>query len=192
MHWHDYCDTHAILCTWCYTSCGIQQTWNQTAKCTSWHAPNYTLKYIPDCTSLYTPSMLDLHCQDAPKLTPSMLPSTPLSTFPSTLPGMLSRMLRIALDGTLLACWTIRFQVGFQEALNHTSEHALKYTPSCTPWHSPSLLISMLRSMLWRQSQEHLRLCCQYTPVPLSSMLSRGKTLRIALDYILPCTLLHA
>jgi len=64
-HWLDYYDTCAIMCAWYYTSCCIQQTWNKTAKCTSLHAPKYALKYTPDCTRLYTPSLLDLHSQPA-------------------------------------------------------------------------------------------------------------------------------
>jgi len=99
---------------------------NKTAKCTSLHAPKYALKYTPDCTRLYTPSLLDLRSQvssqDAPKYTPSTLPSTPASTFSSTLPGMLSRTLLIALDGTLLACLALRSQVHSQEA-RHSQSH---------------------------------------------------------------------
>jgi hypothetical protein len=51
---------------------------NKTAKCTSLHTPKYALKYTPDCTRLYTPSLLDLrphlssqevHSEYAPKYT---------------------------------------------------------------------------------------------------------------------------
>jgi len=62
-HRLDYYDTRAIMCTWYYTSCCIQQTWNQTAKCTSLHAPKCALKYTLDCTRLYTPSLLGLCSQ---------------------------------------------------------------------------------------------------------------------------------
>ena len=56
------------------------------------------------------------------------LPSTPQSTFSSTLPGMLTRTLPIALDGTLLACLTIRSQVSAQDSSKYTSEYAPNYT----------------------------------------------------------------
>jgi len=49
------------------------------------------------------------------------------------------------------------------------SKHALKDAPNCTQWHTPSLLGSTLPSTL-----------------------SRGKTLPISLDYMLPCMLLGA
>ena len=72
-HWLDFYDTHVIMCAWYYTSCCIQQTWNQTAKCTSLYALKYVLKYTTDCTRFYTPSLLDLRFQvsseDAPKYT---------------------------------------------------------------------------------------------------------------------------
>jgi len=119
---------------------------NKTAKCTSLHAPKYALKYTPDCTRLYTSSLLDLRSQvssqDAPKYTLSTLPSTPPSTFSCTLPGILSRTLPIALDGTLPACLTIRSQV--------SSQDAPKYTPSTLPSTPPSTFSSTLPSMLSR------------------------------------------
>jgi len=146
---------------------------NKTAKCTSLHAPKYALKYTPDCTRLYTPSLLDLHShlssQDAPKYPASTLPTTPPSSFSSTLPGMLPRTLPLALDSTQPACLTLHSQTSAQEALKHTPGHALKYASNCTRWYTPSLLGSTLPSTL-----------------------SRGKTLPISLDYMLTCTLLHA
>jgi hypothetical protein len=168
-HSLDYYDTHAIMCAWYYTSCCIQQTWNWTAKCTSFHTPNctslhapkYTLKYTPDCARLYTASMRDLHSQDAAKLTPSTLPTTPPSTFPSTLPGMLSSTLPIALNGTLPACWTVLSHVSSQDALNHTPEHALQYTPNSTRWHTSSLLDYLLPTKLTKCSQAHSRVHSQ-------------------------------
>jgi len=64
-HWLDYFDSGAIMCPWYCTSCCTQQTWNQTAKCISLHTSKYTLKYTPDCTRLFTPSLLDLHSEPA-------------------------------------------------------------------------------------------------------------------------------
>jgi len=58
--------------------------------------------------------------------------------------------------------------VGSQDALKHTPKHALKYVPNCITWYTPSLLGSM----------------------PLPSSLSRGKTLPISPDYMLPYMLL--
>jgi hypothetical protein len=111
--WLDYYDTHAIICAWYYTLCCIQYTWNKTAKWISLHAPKYALKYTPDCTWLYTPSLFDLrsqvhlrarsqvrsrpcwngcsqlysmvHSQPASLYTPKLQ----LKTFPSTPPSML-------------------------------------------------------------------------------------------------------
>jgi len=133
-HWLDYYETHAIMCAWYYTSCCIQQTWNQTAKYTSFHAPKYALKTL----SITLPSMLSI-----------------------TLPSMLSSSLPIALDGTLSACWTVRSQVSSQDALKHTPEHALKFTPNCTQWHTPGLLDCTLPSKLSRRSQAHSRACSE-------------------------------
>jgi hypothetical protein len=148
-------------------------TFNKTAKCTSLHAPKYAVKYTPDCTRLYTPSLLDLRSQqsseDAPKYTVSTLSSISLSMFSSTLSGMLLRTLTLALDGTQPACLTVYSHTSAQEALKHTPEHALKYASNCTRWYSPSLPGSTLPSTL-----------------------SRGKTLPISLNYMLTCTLLHA
>jgi len=135
---------------------------NKTAKYTSLHAPKYTLKHTPDCTRLYTASLLDgtlptklsrrsqVHSEYAPstarvrseyapstlrvrsEYAPSTLPSTPPCWFSSTLLHMLTRMLPLALDGTQPACLTVHSQTSSQEALKHTPEHALKYTPNCT------------------------------------------------------------
>jgi hypothetical protein len=156
-HWLDY--HYATLCAWYYTSCCIQQTWSQNAKCTSLHASKYALKYTPDCTWLYTPSLLNLHSQDASKYTLSMLPSTPPSTFSSSLPGILSRMLPVALDGTLPACLTVCFHVSSQDALKHTPKHTLKYTPNCTWWHTPCLLDICSQAHLWVRSEVHSWAC---------------------------------
>jgi hypothetical protein len=121
---------------------------------------------------------------------------------------MLSSTLTIALDDTLPACVTMRSQ----DTLNHTPEHALKYTPNCTRRHASSLLDYTLPSKLLRHSQEHLQVRTQvhlrvarkyilhctrcHTPSLLGPMLpntlSRGKTLPISLDYMLPCMLLCA
>jgi hypothetical protein len=78
---------------------------------------------------------------------------------------MLPRTLKLALDGTQPACLTVHSQTSAQDALKHT----FKYTSSCTRWYTLSLLGSTLPSTL-----------------------STGKTLPIALDYMLTCTLLHA
>jgi len=145
---------------------------NKTAKCTSLHAPKYALNYTPGCTRLYTLSLLDFRSQqssqDAPKYTASTLPSTPPSMFSSTLPRMLPRTLTLALDDTQPACLTVHSHTSTQEALKHTPKHTLKYASNCARWYTCSLLGSTLPSTL-----------------------SRGKTLPISLDYILPCTLLH-
>jgi hypothetical protein len=45
---------------------------------------------------------------------------------------MLSRTILIALDGTLLACLTVRSQVSSQEALKHTPEHTPEHAPKYT------------------------------------------------------------
>jgi hypothetical protein len=50
--------------------------------------------------------------------------------------------------------------------LKYTPEHALKYAPNCIRWYTPSLLCFVLPNTL-----------------------SRGKTLPISLDYMLPCML---
>jgi len=132
------------------------------------YAPKYTSQYVnlqvrtpPSMFSSALPSMLSrtltiafdgtlppcltirsqVSSQDAPKYTPHTLRSTPPSTFSSTLPGMLSRTLKIALDGTLLACLTVRSEVSARDALKHSPEHAPKYTPEA------------------RQSQSHLTIC---------------------------------
>jgi len=138
----------------------------------------YTLKYIPNCTRLPTPSLLDLcsdvSSQDAPTTVrlcshvhshlQSITYSQPawlytfksaLKTLSSTLSGMRSRTLPIALDGTFLACLTACPQERSQDAHNHTPEHPLKYTPNCTQWYSPSLLDCMLPSKLSRRAQSH-------------------------------------
>jgi len=85
------------------------------------------------------------------------------------LKSMISRTLPNVLNGTLPACLTVRSQASSQDALKHTPEYALRYTPNCTRWYTPSLLDFMLPSTL-----------------------SRGKTLPISLDYMLPCMFLHA
>jgi len=130
----------------------------------SLYAPKYALKYTPDCTRLYTTSLLDLRSrvssQDSPKYTPS--------TFSSTLPSMLSRTLLIALDGTLPACLTVRSQVSSQDALKHTPRTLSSTLPIALD-DTPSLLGSTLPSTL-----------------------SSGKTLPNSLDYMLPCMLLRA
>jgi hypothetical protein len=72
-------------------------------------------------------------------------------------------------DCTLLSKHSRHSHVHNRVALKYTSQHVLKYAPNCTRWYTPSLLRS----------------------IPLSS-LSRGKTLPISLDYMLPCMLLHA
>ena len=46
----------------------------------------------------------------------------------------------------------------------YTTEHSPKYAPNCTRWYTPSLLGSTLPSTL-----------------------SKGKTLPISLDFMLPC-----
>jgi len=146
VHWLDYNDTHAIMCTWYYASCCIQQTWNQTAKCTSLHAPKYALKYTPDCTRLYTPSLLDLRSQDAPKYTPS--------TLPSTLPGMLRSEVH--------SWWhsTVHSQPAWL-TLSRWSQVNSKDAPNCTRCHTPSLLDCTLPSKLSRRSEAHSRACSQ-------------------------------
>ena len=116
------------------------------------------------CTSLHAAKYTPRHSQ----IHSEYAPSTPPSTFSSTLSRMLSRTLRIALDDTLSACLTIRSQVRSQDALKHTPEKALKCTPNCARWHTRSLLGSTLPSTL-----------------------SRGKTLPISLDCMLPYMLLH-
>jgi hypothetical protein len=83
--WLDYYDIHRIICAWYNTLCCIQQTWNQTAKCTSLHAPNYALKYTTDCTGLCTPSLLDLCSQDTPKYISKLLSSLLPTPFCGTL-----------------------------------------------------------------------------------------------------------
>jgi len=119
---------------------------NETAKCSSLHAPNYALKYTSDCTRLYTPSLLDLrfqvNSQDAPKYTASTLPSTPRGTLPSTPPstlpskppslfsstllGILLPTFSLPLDGTQPASLTVHCQVCCQDSLKHTPENAFK------------------------------------------------------------------
>jgi len=99
----------------------------------------------------------------------------------STHPSTISSRLPIALDGTLLGCLTVcsqessqvhlrvRSQVHLRIALLYTPEHALLYTPNCTRWYTPGVIGSTLPNTL-----------------------SRGKTLPISLDYMLPCMLLRA
>jgi len=53
---------------------------------------------------------------------------------------MLSRTLPLALDGTLLACFTVRSQVRLHDALKRTPGHALKSTPNCPRQHLPACL----------------------------------------------------
>jgi len=180
----------------------------ETPNCTRWYTSS-----LLDCT---LPITLDgtlpacwtvrsqVSSQDTPKYTTSTLQSIPPSTFSSTLPGILSRTLPIALEGTLPACLTVRSQVSSQDALKHTPEHTLKYTPNCIRWHTPSLLDHTLPNTLSGRSQVHLRVTLKYAPncsrwytpsllgSTLPSTLSRGKTLSISLDYVLPCMLLHA
>jgi len=117
---------------------------NTTAKCTALHMPKYALKYTPDCTRLYSFSLLALSSQvssqDTPKYTRSMLPWTPQSMFSYTRPGMLSRTLPIALHSTPLACLTVCSQV--------SSEDTPKYTPSKLPSTPPSTFSSTLPGIL--------------------------------------------
>ena len=166
--WLDYYDTHAIMCAWYYTSCCIQQTWNQTAKWTSLHTPKYALKYAPDCTRLYTPSLLDLHSQDAPKYSSKYVlkytPGHALKDAPNCTrwhtPSLLD--IRSQAHSKYAPKYTSKY------VLKYTPGHALKDAPNCTRWHTPSLLGSTLPNTLLR-----------------------GKTLLISLDYMLTCTLLH-
>jgi len=57
--------------------------------------------------------------------------------------------------------------LGSKDALKYIPKHALKYVPNCVIWYTPSLLGFMLPSSL-----------------------SRGKTLPISPDYMVPCMLL--
>jgi len=124
--------------------------------------------YTPDCTRLYTPSLLDLRSRlsspDATKYAVSILPGTPLSSFSSTLPGMLPRSLPLALDSTQPACLTALSQTSSHEALKqglkHSPEHTPKYTPNCTRWPTPGLIHHTLPRMLSKSSQVH-RVCSQ-------------------------------
>jgi len=78
---------------------------------------------------------------------------------------MLSSTLPMPLDGTLQACLTIRSQVSSQGTPKNTSEYPCKYTSKYP---------------------------CKYTSESLASTFSRGNTVPISLDYMLPCTLLYA
>jgi hypothetical protein len=194
----------------------LHSTRNQTAKCTSLHGSKYALKYTPDCTRLYTPSLLDLRSQvssqDALKHTPNCTRWHTPSLLDYTPPSSLPR----------------RSQVHSEYAPKYTSEYVPKYTlehafkdaPNCTRWHTPSLLDCTLPSKLLRCSQVHSEYAPKYTSEyvlkytpghtlkdapnctrwhtpsllgsTLPSTLSRGKTLPISLDYMLTCTLRHA
>jgi len=146
----------------------LHPTYNQTVKCTSLHAPKYSLKYTTDCARLYTPSLLDLHSEVSSQDTLKYTPSTP----PSTLPGILSRTLPIALDDTLPACLTILSQVSSQDSPMYTCKYVLKYTPelalqdapNCTRWHTPCLLDCTLPSILSRCSQNALKHTPKHAP----------------------------
>ena len=136
-----------MIYMWLWALDTIHHTaFNETAKYTVLHTSKYALHFTPDCTRLYTPSLLDLRShlssQDAPKNTPSTLPMTTLSTFRSallstfscTLPGMLPRTLPLALDGTHLACLTVHFRVRSQKTLKHTPEHTVTWVYALSNW----------------------------------------------------------
>jgi len=133
------------------------------------YTPEYDFKYASNSTQCHILSLLD-----------------------SMLPGELSRSVQIhskyvprytskdtlmytsehALKNTPNCTWWytrshICSYVGSQDALKHTSKQALKYVPNCITWYTPSLLGSMLPSSL-----------------------SRGKTLWISNNYMLPYMLL--
>lgn len=178
-HWFDYQDMHAIIYTWYYISCSIQQSWNQTTKCTSlyapkllyaprsFNAPKYTLNYIYQCTGLYTPSQHDSGCKGSTQDTLKYA----LSVLPSILPSMLSMRLLIALHDTISASSAVYSQVSSQDVLMRTPEKALKSTSNCTQFYTSSLLYILLWK-LSRCSQVFLWVCCHinshtYSQVPL-------------------------
>jgi hypothetical protein len=86
---------------------------------------------------------------------------------------MLSSSLPIALDGTLRACLTTPSQVSSQDTPKNTSEYPRKYTSNYP----------------CKYTSKYPR---KYTSESLARILSRGKTVPISLDYMLPCTLLNA
>jgi hypothetical protein len=110
-------------------------------------------------------SLLDIcsqaRSQDAPKHTVSTLPSTPPSTFSSTLLGILSRTLPIALEGTLSACMTVRFQVSSQDTPKSTSESLSITLPIALDGTLLAYLAlySQVHSQEGRYSQSHLPIC---------------------------------
>ena len=168
---------HTISFAKYYTLCCIQRyCWIHFIVCSQVgsqdvlkYTPEYNLKYASNSTQLHIPSLLD-----------------------SMLPGQLSWSVQVHSkyvlrytskdilkytsehafnNAPICTCWFTRSHicsyVGSQDALKHTSKHALKYVPYCMTWYTPNLLRSILPSLL-----------------------SRGKTLPISPDYMLPYMLL--
>jgi hypothetical protein len=153
------------------------------------HTPEHVLKYTPNCTRWNTLSLLDY-----------------------TLPSKLSR--RSQVHSVYAPKYTSDY------VLKYTPGHALQYAPNCTRWHTPNLLDCTLPSNLSRRSQIHSEYASMYTSeyvlkytpehalkdtsnctrwrtpslldCTLPSTLSRGKTLPISLDYMLPGMVLGA
>jgi hypothetical protein len=164
---------HTILFTKYYTLCCNQQySWMYFITCyrvgyqdVLMYTPEHNLKYASNSTHSHICSLLD-----------------------SILPGKLSRSIQVHskyvpryisknilkynsehdLNNAPNCTWWythshICFYVGSQDSLKHTSKNALKYVPNCMTWYTPNLLGSMLLSLL-----------------------SRGKTLPISPNYMLP------
>jgi len=125
-HWLDYHNTHAIVCTGYYTSCCIQHTWKQAARCTTLHAPKYmlkyTLEYTPGCTWQYTP-------KEALKVLLSKHTSKHTLNYAANCTWWHTPSL---LDCTLQCMLSRHSQVHHQVVLMYSSQHTLRYPPSCT------------------------------------------------------------
>jgi len=210
------CQMHFIACSqvhsWLHSIAHSQPAWLYTPNFARWHTPSlldlcsqvssqdspkytprYALKDSFNCTRWHTPSLLD--CTLPSKLTRcsqaysqahspihSQLHSMAHSrsawyTFPSTLEirsqvhlWVRSRVhSRACSQGLVQLSSMAHSQPAWLYAPKYTPRHALKDAPNCTWWHTPSQHDCTLRSKL-----------------------SRGKTLPILLDYMLPCMLLHA
>jgi hypothetical protein len=175
--WLHYYDIHTILFTKYYTLCCIQR-YSQIhfiacsqvgAQDIPKYTPEYNLKYASNSTQWHIPSRLD-----------SMLPgklSRSVQVHSKYVPRYTSKDIPKYIaeqafnNAPNWTWWYTRSQicsyVGFHDALRYTSKHALKYVSNCITWYTPNLLGSLLLSLL-----------------------SRGKTLPISLDYMLPYMLL--
>jgi hypothetical protein len=167
--WLHYYDIHTILFTKYYTLCCIlQYSRIYFIACSEvgyqdvlMYTPAYNLKYASNSTQSHILSLLD-----------------------SMLPGKLSRSVQV--HSKYVPRYTSK------DILKYTSEHAFNNAPNCTWWYTHSHICSYLGS---QDALKNVPNCMTwYTPNLLGSilpsLLSRGMTIPISPDYMLPYMLL--